>query len=233
MPIPTQLLPDPLPAEPLSLASAWLAEARHAARQPNPNAMVVATVDDRGQPSARVVLCKEIVVDPGYVCFYTNYDSRKGQELATNPRLALVMHWDHFYRQVRLEGWAVRAPATESDEYFRTRPWQRRVGAWASAQSQPVNSRAELEAAVVREANRFEVPVPGPEDQPMPAGTGDHIPRPPHWGGYHVYLSAVELWVEGESRIHDRARWTRSLAAPGTEGTPQVTSAWTATRLQP
>ena len=233
MPIPTQLLPDPLPAEPLSLAHAWLEEARQAARQPNPNAMVVATVDTEGQPSARVVLCKEIVRDAGYVCFYTNYDSRKGQELTLNPRLALVMHWDHFYRQVRMEGWVVKAPAVESDAYFRTRPWQRRVGAWASAQSQPVASRVDLEAAVVREANRFGVPVPGPEDTPVPPGTGDQIPRPEHWGGYHVYLSAVELWVEGESRIHDRARWTRPLSPPDGTGIPQIAGDWVASRLQP
>ena len=132
-----------------------------------------------------------------------------------------------------MEGWVVKAPAAESDAYFRSLPWQRRVGAWASAQSQPVASRADLEAAVVREANRFGVPVPGPEDTPVPPGTGDQIPRPEHWGGYHVYLSAVELWVEGESRIHDRARWTRPLSLPDATGIPQIAGDWVASRLQP
>jgi pyridoxamine 5'-phosphate oxidase len=233
MPLPSQFLPDPLPAEPLALAAEWLALARRRADQPNPNAMVVATVDALGQPSARVVLCKEIVVDPGHVCFYTNYLSRKGRELAASPRIAIVMHWDHLHRQVRIEGRAVRAPTAESDAYFRTRPWQRRIGAWASAQSEPVGSRADLEQAVVATAARFGTPVPGPEDDPAQAGVGEDIPRPPHWGGYHVYAEAVELWVEGESRIHDRARWVRELRWDDPALPPRDLGAWQATRLQP
>lgn len=234
MPVPVQFLPSPLPREPLSTAAEWLALARHRADQPNPNAMVVASVGEGGFPSARVVLCKEIVVNPGYVCFYTNYDSRKGREIEAHPRVAIVMHWDHLYRQVRIEGQVVRAPAAESDAYFLTRPWQRRVGAWASAQSQPVDSRADLERAVVETAQRFGVPVPGPEDAAAPAGTGDQIPRPPHWGGYHVYADAVELWIEGESRIHDRARWVRTLRpSPDAGSPPIVLDDWRCTRLQP
>jgi len=234
MPIPVQFLPDPLPAEPLSVAASWLETARTRRDQPNPNAMVVASVGVEGQPSARVVLCKEIVVNPGYIAFHTNYDSRKGHEIETHPRVAIVMHWDHLYRQVRIEGRVVRAPVAESDAYFKTRPWQRRVGAWASEQSKPVGSRADLEAAVVAAAQRFNVPVPGPEDTPAPAGLGDHIPRPPHWGGYHVYAEAVELWVEGESRIHDRARWTRKLlSGADAQQPPTIGSGWSVTRLQP
>ena len=234
MPVPVQFLPSPLPREPLATAAEWLALARSRADQPNPNAMVVASVGAGGLPSARVVLCKEIVADPGYVCFYTNYDSRKGREIEAHPRVAIVMHWDHLYRQVRIEGQVVRAPAAESDAYFRTRPWQRRVGAWASAQSQPVDSRADLERAVVETAQRFGVPVPGPEDAAAPAGTGDHIPRPPHWGGYHVHADAVELWIEGESRIHDRARWVRTLRPAAEAGAPPVAvDDWRCTRLQP
>ncbi|MFZ9709063.1 MAG: pyridoxamine 5'-phosphate oxidase [Steroidobacteraceae bacterium] len=234
MPIPVQFLPDPLPAEPLSLAAQWLELARSRRDQPNPNAMVLATVGPSGRPSARVVLCKDIVAQPGYVSFYTNYLSRKGQEIDTNPRVAIVMHWDHLYRQLRLEGYVVRAPAAESDSYFRSRPWQRRVGAWASAQSQPVSSRRELETAVAEVAHRYGVPVPGPEDAPSPPGLGDSIPRPPHWGGYHVWVDAVELWVEGESRIHDRARWVRKLSEElSASGTPTVESGWSVTRLQP
>jgi pyridoxamine 5'-phosphate oxidase len=232
MSLPAQFLDDPLPSEPLALAADWLAEARRLRQQPNPDAMVVATVDAAGLPSARVVLCKEIVVRPGYLAFFTNYDSRKGRELGERPRAALVLHWDHLHRQVRIEGRVVRAPAAESDAYFASRPWQRRIGAWASAQSQPVDSRAELEANVVAIARRFGAPVPGPEDGADP---GVAIPRPPHWGGYHVWAEAVELWVEGESRIHDRVRWTRSLSAnPAAEGAAAFTAgAWSATRLQP
>ncbi len=233
MPVPPQFLPDPLPAEPLALAAEWLATARSRRDQPNPNAMVVATVGADGQPSARVVLCKEIVVEPGYAGFYSNYSSRKGRELAASPRVALVMHWDHLHRQVRIEGRAVRAPASESDAYFRTRPWQRRIGAWASAQSEPVGSRADLEAAMVSAAQRFGTPVPGPEDDPAHAGVGADIPRPSNWGGYHVYAAAVELWVEGESRIHDRARWVRQLQWAELDMPPVSAGAWHATRLQP
>lgn len=234
MPVPVQFLPNPLPANPLTTANEWLELARSRRDQPNPNAMVMASVSQSGQPSARVVLCKEIMVEPGYICFYTNYDSRKGHEIEADSRVAIVMHWDHLYRQVRIEGRVVRAPAAESDAYFRSRPWQRRVGAWASAQSQPVASRAELEAAVEETAKRFGVPVPGPEDTPAPAGLGDNIPRPPHWGGYHVYAEAVELWIEGESRIHDRARWTRAMT-PSAErhAPPTAIGPWSVTRLQP
>jgi pyridoxamine 5'-phosphate oxidase len=221
MPFPSQFLADPLPAEPLAVAAAWLAEATTLGAQPNPNSMVLASVGPDGQPSARVVLCKDIVPRPGYVSFFTNYQSRKGQELEGQPRAALVLHWDHLRRQVRIEGVVRRAPVAESDAYFASRPWQRRVGAWASQQSEPVGSRADLEAAVVATAQRLGTPVPGPEDGgPEP---GVHIPRPPHWGGYHLVASSVELWVEGESRIHDRARWVR----------PSPDVAWTVTRLQP
>ncbi|MCW5573347.1 MAG: pyridoxamine 5'-phosphate oxidase [Steroidobacteraceae bacterium] len=223
-----EFLPDPLPSEPLETAARWLAEATQRATQPNPNAMVLATTDAAGQPSARVVLCKDIEPVPGYLRFYTNYDSRKGRELSANPRAAIVMHWDHLHRQLRVEGLVLRAPAAESDAYFATRPWQRRVGAWASEQSQPVASHAALLERVAATAARFHVPVPGPEEDPEPPGIA--IPRPPHWGGYHLWASAVELWVEGGSRIHDRARWVRTLDAGG--GTP-VTGPWHVSRLQP
>jgi pyridoxamine 5'-phosphate oxidase len=227
MPLPTEFLPDPLPSDPLELAVAWLSEATRRANQPNPNAMVLATVDADGRPSARVVLCKEIVPRPGYLAFYTNYRSRKGHELAGNHRAAVVMHWDHLHRQVRVEGEVAMAPADDSDAYFQSRPWQRRIGAWASAQSEPVDSRATLIEAVRAVAARFGTPIPGPEDFGDEPGVS--IPRPPQWGGYRLLADAVELWVEGESRIHDRARWTRTLArdaaaAPGP---------WAAQRLQP
>ena len=225
MPIPVQFLPDPLPQNPLETAALWLADAWQAATQPNPNAMVLATADPAGQPSARVVLCKEIVTEPGYVAFYSNYLSRKGRELSANPSAALVFHWDAAHRQVRIEGTVREAPAAESDAYFATRPWQRRLGAWASAQSEPVADRAALVAAVAATAQRFGTPVPGPEDRNERVNA--QIPRPPHWGGYHLWVEAVELWVEGESRIHDRGRWSRSLGADLAPGP------WSFTRLQP
>ncbi|HTV96434.1 MAG TPA: pyridoxamine 5'-phosphate oxidase [Steroidobacteraceae bacterium] len=225
-PLWTETLPDPLPANPLELASRWLEQARVDAAQPNPNAMVLATVDERGQPSARVVLCKDIEPQAGRIVFYTNYESRKGRELAANPRAAAVFHWDHRHRQVRAEGEVAPLEDAENDAYFRTRPWQSRIGAWASRQSEPVRSRAALGDNVAAAARRFGIPYGGP-GAPEPAQVSVDIPRPPHWGGYRLTAEAVELWVEGEFRIHDRARWTRS-GAPGA-----AAGAWSVTRLQP
>jgi pyridoxamine 5'-phosphate oxidase len=222
------LLPDPLPPEPMATASAWLATAIAARQQPNPDAMVLATATASGQPSARVVLCKEFDVELGRVSFVTNYDSRKGRELAENARAALVLHWDHAHRQVRIEGVVLKAPEPESDAYFASRNWQRRIGAWASAQSQPLRSREQLTAAVRAAATRFGVPEPMLDNINDPPAA--EIPRPPFWGGYYVWADTVELWVEGASRIHERARWTRSLT---TAGAGFRAGPWSATRLQP
>lgn len=225
----TELLPDPLPAEPLAVALEWLNEATRLGAQPNPNSMVLASVAPDGTPSARVVLSKAIVAQPGYIVFYTNYHSRKGRELESNAAAAAVMHWDQLHRQVRIEGLVTRSPEKESDVYFASRPWPSRLGAWASAQSEPVESRAALREALAAAARRFGVPLPGSANdtraQPAP------IPRPAHWGGYRLHARAVELWVEGEARIHDRARWIRSLTL-GADGEPSV-GPWSVTRLQP
>ena len=225
----TETLPDPLPANPLVVAAEWLAQAERDAVRPNPNAMVLATVDAQGRPSARVVLCKDIGTDPGTITFFTNYESRKGRELAGNPRAALVFHWDHSHRQVRAEGRVERLSDVENDAYFRSRPWQSRLGAWASRQSEPVASRADLVSSVAATARRFDVPYDGP-GSPEPEGIAPDVPRPPHWGGFRLMVDALELWVEGEFRIHDRARWTRRLAD---EPAGAAASPWSVTRLQP
>jgi len=225
----TETLPDPLPANPLLVASEWLARAKADAAQPNPNAMVLATVDERGRPSARVVLCKEIDPVRGCIVFYTNYRSRKGRELGSNNRAAVVFHWDHRHRQVRAEGQVEPLSAELSDAYFRSRPWQSRLGAWASEQSQPVGSRAELASNVAAAARRFGIPYAGPGSA-EPQGVAVDVPRPAHWGGYRLYADAVELWVEGEFRIHDRARWTRALPERPAAASD---AAWSVTRLQP
>ncbi|HTY49983.1 MAG TPA: pyridoxamine 5'-phosphate oxidase [Steroidobacteraceae bacterium] len=213
--IPDQLLGDPLPPEPLEIAGLWLAEAWKRRSVPNPNAMTLATSSPDGRPAARVVLCKEVTAIPGYLVFYTNYHSRKGLELAANPRAAAVLHFDHLHRQVRIEGVVQPAPAADSDAYFASRALESRIGAWASDQSRPVASRAALLEQVAAAARRF------------PDG---NVPRPQHWGGYRLWADCVELWIEGTARVHDRARWTRSLTArPG----GFQTGPWSATRLQP
>jgi pyridoxamine 5'-phosphate oxidase len=225
----TETLPEPLPANPLELAAEWLGQARRDAAQPNPNAMVLATVDGRGQPSARVVLCKEIAVQEGSIVFYTNYLSRKGRELQDNPRAAIVFHWDHRHRQVRAEGLVEPLADAENDAYFRTRHWQSRLGAWASQQSAPIASRAALSSAVAAAAQRFGIPYAGPGTVEPEAVTA-LVPRPPNWGGFRLRVEAIELWVEGEFRIHDRARFTRRAAAPPGDN---ASAAWDVTRLQP
>lgn len=223
-------LPDPLPAEPLELGLAWLEESTRRAEQPNPNSMAVATVDARGMPSLRVVLCKELKPVPGYVTFYTNYDSHKARDLAANPRAAVVMHWDHRHRQLRIEGPVVRSPVEESDAYFHSRAWQSRIGAWASHQSQPIASRRAMYKRIAKTALKLAVPDPG-EDNERQANPGVRIPRPCYWGGYQLWAEAVELWCEGSARIHERARWERTLSARTDGGFD--TGPWTSTRLQP
>ncbi|MGH8258640.1 MAG: pyridoxamine 5'-phosphate oxidase [Steroidobacteraceae bacterium] len=221
--IPADRLAGALPPEPLETAAAWLAQAWSLRAQPNPNSMTLATSSRDGRPSARVVLCKEIVARPGYVVFYTNYHSRKGRELADNPRAAAVLHFDALQCQVRVEGLIELSPPAESDAYFASRALQSRIGAWASDQSEPIDSREHLREAVADAASRFGV---DPDAAPDAI-----IPRPPHWGGYRLWAEAVELWESGAARIHDRARWSRSLARLG-DGRMEV-GGWSVTRLQP
>jgi pyridoxamine 5'-phosphate oxidase len=215
--VPDQSLPEPLPADPMPIVAEWLAEALRRRDQPNPNAMVLATCDDQGRPAARVVLSKDLDVDAGTVRFVSNYESRKGQELKLNPRAALVMHWDHQHRQVRIEGIVRQVAAADSDAYFASRPRSSQLGAHASAQSRPIASRAAMKAQVDAVQARFPASVT--------------VPRPAHWGGYVLWADAVELWVEGAARVHDRAVWRRTLALEGDAVRPA--GGWTATRLQP
>jgi pyridoxamine 5'-phosphate oxidase len=222
---PNEFLPDPLPEDPIPLFRAWFEEAHTRSTQPNPNAMTLATVDAAGNISARIVLCKAIEPGGGIV-FHTNYDSRKGRALAENPRVAAVFHWDHLDRQVRVEGLATKVSPEESDAYFATRPWDRRIGAWASQQSQPIASRDELLARVMDVMLRFGL-------EPLNPPTDDRqvsIPRPPHWGGYRIFPARIELWLSGPGRVHERAAWERTVAVDGETCMP---GAWSATRLQP
>ena len=215
--VPDQSLPDTLPADPMALVAEWLAEAIRRKDQPNPNAMVLATCDTQSRPAARVVLAKEVDCATGTVRFVTNYESRKGRELEDNPRAALVMHWDHMHRQVRIEGYVRRAPAADSDVYFASRARASQLGAHASAQSRPVASRDALQSQLEAVIRRY------PADTP--------VPRPVHWGGYVLWADVVELWLEGTARLHDRAQWRRTLTV--TEPLIRGATPWTGTRLQP
>lgn len=222
---PTDRLPDALPSDPLHWADAWLKEAAAGEIQRNPNSMTLVTVGPDGRPSGRVVLCKELVPDPGYLVFYTNYRSRKAQEIAANPHVGLVFHWDSLGRQIRIEGTAVMSPPDESDAYFATRDRGSQIGAWGSDQSRPIASREALKRQIAERT--AELGAAEGDD----ASTARVIPRPPHWGGIRVWAASVELWIEGADRVHDRAIWTRELA-PASEHEFSPTP-WTGTRLQP
>ncbi|WP_323121076.1 pyridoxamine 5'-phosphate oxidase [Burkholderia alba] len=183
----------------------WFKEALHA-QLPEPNTMTLATVDAEGRPSARIVLIKG-VDERGFV-FFTNYDSRKGREIAHNPQAALLFYWIELERQVRIEGRIEKTSDAESDRYFASRPLGSRIGAWASDQSAVIDGRAALEA----------------RERDVSARYGDNPPRPPHWGGYRVVPASIEFWQGRPSRLHDRLLYTRDAASPG---------GWTIARLSP
>jgi pyridoxamine 5'-phosphate oxidase len=179
-----------LEADPLLQFQRWFAAAR-AAAVPTPEAMALATSSSGGRPSARMVLLKE--ADERGFCFFTNYESRKGRELADNPRAALLFHWQPLGRQVRIEGGVERLSAGESEAYFRTRPLASRLAAWASPQSRPLADRVALERLYAEAESRH----------------GDDPPLPPHWGGFRLLPDAYEFWEHGDDRLHDRLRYER------------------------
>jgi pyridoxamine 5'-phosphate oxidase len=184
-------------ANPLETLAAWIEEARRSGVN-EPEAMALATVDSQGMPSVRMVLCRGI--DEGSLVFFTNYDSRKGRELAANPRVSAVFHWEALRRQVRVEGTAERVTPQESDAYFRSRARGSQLAASVSPQSQPIEGLEWLEGRrrALEETLR-----------------GSDVPRPERWGGYRIRARAAELWVAGENRLHWRVRFERAESGAG------------------
>lgn len=190
--------------DPFVIARRWLEEAE--AAEPNdPNAIALSTVDAQGLPNARMVLLKDI--EPASFVFYTNYESAKAGELDQAGKAAFVMHWKSLRRQVRARGMITREEGPQADDYYRSRSLKSRLGAWASRQSRPLDSRATLMGEVAK----------------MTARHGTDPARPPFWGGYRLTPVEIEFWADGAFRLHDRFQWRRADAD----------SQWTVQRLNP
>ncbi len=200
-----ELIESKAPGNPFELFTHWFADAK-ASSNPEPNAMILATVAPDGSPSARVLLLKR-ASEEGFI-FYTNYESRKGQELLHMPKAAVVFNWLELQRQVRIEGNIRKAPEEVSDAYFSSRPKKSQIGAWVSPQSQEIPGREFLE-------NRQ-------QEIEAQYADADHLPRPEHWGGFLLEPTMIEFWQGRSSRLHDRLAYSRSA-----EGT------WARVRLAP
>lgn len=196
---------DQEPDEPLHLFHEWFEEAK--LKEPNdPNAMSLATIDPSGQPNVRMVLLKDYD-ERGFV-FYTNCESTKGRELTATPKAALCFHWKSLRRQVRLRGPVEPVTAAEADQYFASRPRESRIGAWASRQSRPLESRFALEKSVAKYTARFAL---------------GQVPRPPDWSGFRICPLTFEFWKDRPFRLHERLLFTRS----------RPDASWTILRLYP
>lgn len=190
--------------DPFAIARAWLAEAEPV--EPNdPNAIALATVDAAGMPNVRMVLLKEIEADA--FVFYTNYGSKKGREIEASGKAAFVLHWKSLRRQIRVRGVTEREEGPQADAYYDSRSLKSRLGAWASRQSEPLSSRAALVAEVAK----------------VTAQHGPIPKRPPFWGGIRIRPVEIEFWADGQFRLHDRFRWSRS----------DIDTPWEVQRLNP
>ncbi|WP_305971372.1 MULTISPECIES: pyridoxamine 5'-phosphate oxidase [unclassified Mameliella] len=190
--------------DPFQIARNWLAEAEDKEIN-DPNAIALSTVDADGLPNARMVLLKDIEADA--FVFYTNYESAKASEIDQAGKAAFVMHWKSLRRQVRVRGLVEKEEGPQADDYYASRSIKSRLGAWASRQSRPLDSRAALMAEVARVTARH----------------GANPPRPPFWGGYRIRPVEIEFWADGAFRLHDRFRWARK----------DMSSSWTVDRLNP
>lgn len=210
---------------PLLLLQSWLNEAMELDLQPNPDTMAIATSNSQGLPNVRMVLCKEINTEEGYVVFYTNYNSVKSLEIKENPKCSALFHWDKLGYQIRIRGEILQSPDEENDTYFASRHLGSQVGAWASNQSNPVEDREALDDQFKKILDRFNL------TSESITRNEQKIPRPPHWGGYRLWIEEIEFWLNQKDRLHDRLHFRRALTI-SSEGI-ETEKKWTVKRLQP
>ena len=210
---------------PLLLLQSWLNEAMELDLQPNPDTMAIATSNSQGLPNVRMVLCKEINTEQGYVVFYTNYNSVKSLEIKENPKCSALFHWDKLGYQIRIRGKILKSPDEENDTYFASRHLGSQVGAWASNQSNPVEDREALDDQFKKILDRFNL------TSESITRNEQKIPRPPHWGGYRLWIEEIEFWLNQKDRLHDRLHFRRALTI-SSEGI-ETEKKWTVKRLQP
>ena len=219
------MLSQSMTQNPLLLLQSWLNEAMELDLQPNPDTMAIATSNSQGLPNVRMVLCKEINTEEGYVVFYTNYNSVKSMEIKENPKCSALFHWDKLGYQIRIRGEILQSPDEENDAYFASRHLGSQVGAWASNQSDPVVDRQALDDQFRKILDRFNL------TNESITRNEQKIPRPPHWGGYRLWVEEIEFWLNQKDRLHDRLHFRRVLTI-SSEGI-ETEKKWAVKRLQP
>ena len=220
-----KMLSQSMTQNPLLLLQSWLNEAMELDLQPNPDSMAIATSNSQGLPNVRMVLCKEINTEEGYVVFYTNYNSVKSMEIKENPKCSALFHWDKLGYQIRIRGEILQSTDKENDAYFASRHLGSQVGAWASNQSNPVEDRQALDDQFRKILDRFNL------TSESITRNEQKIPRPPHWGGYRMWIEEIEFWLNQKDRLHDRLHFRRALTISN-EGI-EAEKNWTVKRLQP
>ena len=220
-----KMLSQSMTQNPLLLLQSWFNEALELDLQPNPDTMVIATSNSQGLPNVRMVLCKEINTEEGYVVFYTNYNSVKSMEIKENPKCSALFHWDKLGYQIRIRGEILQSTDKENDAYFASRHLGSQVGAWASNQSNPVEDRQALDDQFRKILDRFNL------TSESITRNEQKIPRPPHWGGYRLWIEEIEFWLNQKDRLHDRLHFRRTLTISN-EGI-EAEKNWTVKRLQP
>ena len=220
-----KMLSQSMTQNPLLLLQSWFNEAMELDLQPNPDTMAIATSNSQGLPNVRMVLCKEINTEEGYVVFYTNYDSVKSMEIKENPKCSALFHWDKLGYQIRIRGEILQSTDKENDAYFASRHLGSQVGAWASNQSNPVEDRQALDDQFRKILDRFNL------TSESITRNEQKIPRPPHWGGYRLWIEEIEFWLNQKDRLHDRLHFRRALTISN-EGI-ETEKKWAVKRLQP